>query len=88
MRLWIVHFRAHLRAKVLDPEELRPLRSTQIPNSKHQIPNKSQIPNTNDLNYFGLFPKNPIIDFLIGIQRHFPETNKDDLMDGLIRAKE
>jgi len=24
----------------------------EIPNSKHQIPNKSQIPNTNDLNYF------------------------------------
>ena len=24
----------------------------EIPNSKHQIPNKSQIPNTNDINYF------------------------------------
>jgi hypothetical protein len=23
----------------------------EIPNSKHQIPNKSQIPNTNDQNY-------------------------------------
>jgi len=24
----------------------------EIPNSKHQIPNKSKIPNPNDLNYF------------------------------------
>ena len=24
----------------------------EIPNLKHQIPNKSQIPNTNNLNYF------------------------------------
>jgi len=28
------------------------VRDGEIPNSKHQIPNKSQIPNTNDLNYF------------------------------------